>query len=95
MDASPIPILTTKRRPLVYAAHRWLVLWLFFALCVEQRCDAQQSWPLWESYKSHIIDRQGRVVDHSAQDRTTSEGQAYAMFFALVANDRPRFDEPR
>jgi endoglucanase len=93
MDASRIPILTTKKRPRVYAAHRWLVLWLFFALCVEQRCDAQQSWPLWESYKSHIIDRQGRVVDHSAQDRTTSEGQAYAMFFALVANDRPCFDK--
>ena len=33
-----------------------------------------------------------RVVDHDAGDRTTSEAQAYAMFFALVANDRPRFD---
>jgi endoglucanase len=32
------------------------------------------------------------VIDHSAQDRTTSEGQAYAMFFALVDNDRTRFD---
>jgi endoglucanase len=93
IDASPIAILTTKKRPRVYAAHRWLVLWLFFALCVEQHCDAQQPWPLWESYKSHIIDKQGRVVDQSAQDRTTSEGQAYAMFFALVANDRHCFDK--
>jgi len=39
-----------------------------------------------------MIDSQGRVIDHSAQDRSTSEGQAYAMFFALVANDRTRFD---
>lgn len=38
------------------------------------------------------MDNQVRVIDHDAGDRTTSEGQAYAMFFALVANDRPRFD---
>jgi endoglucanase len=50
-----------------------------------------QTWPLWESYARYVIDDQGRVIDHSAQDHTTSEGQAYAMFFALVANDRPRF----
>lgn len=31
-------------------------------------------------------------MDHDAGDRTTSEGQAYGMFFALVANDRTRFD---
>jgi endoglucanase len=52
-----------------------------------------QKWPLWESYNRYVIDDQGRVIDHSAQDRTTSEGQAYAMFFALVANDRIRFDK--
>ncbi len=40
-----------------------------------------------------MIDSQGRVIDHSAQDRTTSEGQSYAMFFALVDNDRIRFDK--
>lgn len=52
----------------------------------------QPSWPLWESYNRFMVDPQGRVVDHSAQDHTTSEGQSYAMFFALVANDRVRFD---
>src|SRR5215471_13391151 len=45
---------------------------------------AQTSWPLWESYSRTIIDQQGRVIDRSAQDKTTSEGQSYAMFFALV-----------
>ena len=35
---------------------------------------------------------QVRVIDRDDGDRTTSEGQAYAMFFALVANDRERFD---
>jgi len=54
-------------------------------------CDAQQPWPLWESYTQHFLDDQGRVIDHSAGDRTTSEGQAYAMFFALVDNDKSRF----
>lgn len=35
----------------------------------------------------------GRVIDHSTVERhSTSEGQAYAMFFALVADDRPTFD---
>ena len=35
----------------------------------------------------------GRVIDLSQEDkRSTSEGQAYAMFFALVANDQAMFD---
>ena len=57
-----------------------------------QACRAQQSWPLWEAYAQHFVDGQGRVIDRSAGDRTTSEGQAYAMFFALIDNDRNRFD---
>ena len=65
-------------------------------LCVaplEQGCRAQGQWPLWERYSTQMIDAQGRVVDHTAGDRTTSEGQAYALFFALVANDRDHFDK--
>lgn len=54
---------------------------------------AQTSWPLWENYARFTIEQQGRVVDRSANDHTTSEGQAYALFFALVANDRARFDK--
>ncbi len=54
---------------------------------------AGPSWqPLYEAYARHFLDRQIRVIDRDAADRTTSEAQAYAMFFALVANDRPRFD---
>ena len=53
---------------------------------------AQRPWPLWEAYTQNFIDDHGRVIDHSASDRTTSEGQAYAMFFALVDDDRGRFD---
>jgi len=55
-------------------------------------CTAQD-WPaLWKSYAAGFMDNQIRVIDHDAGDRTTSEGQAYAMFFAVVANDRARFD---
>ncbi len=54
-------------------------------------CRAQEAWPLWEQYTHRFMDDQGRIIDHSAGDKTTSEGQSYAMFFALVDNDRPRF----
>ena len=55
--------------------------------------SSAQDWPaIWKSYGSTFMDNQIRVIDHDAGDRTTSEGQAYAMFFALVANDRERFD---
>jgi endoglucanase len=52
-----------------------------------------QDWPsLWKSYVAAFMDSQVRVIDHDAGDRTTSEGQAYGMFFALVANDHAHFD---
>jgi endoglucanase len=56
-------------------------------------CRAEQAWPLWDAYAQKFLDGQGRVIDHTGQDRTTTEGEAYAMFFALVANDRERFDK--
>ena len=65
---------------------------LVFAIGTAMSCAAQE-WPrLWSSYATSFIDDQGRVIDRTDRDRTTSEGQAYAMFFALVANDRARFD---
>ncbi len=49
-------------------------------------------WPLWESFRRHAIQSDGRVIERRANDRTTSEAQAYALFFALVANDRGQFE---
>jgi endo-1,4-beta-D-glucanase Y len=50
-------------------------------------------WPDWDNFRSRFLSGDGRVIDHgSMSDITTSEGQAYSMFFALVANDRTRFD---
>jgi endoglucanase len=52
----------------------------------------QSPWTLWDSYSSRFIDTQGRVIDPQGGGRSTSEGQAYAMFFALADNDRACFD---
>src|SRR5437867_9398909 len=65
---------------------------LFATVLIIANCSAQDWTPLWKSYAAAFMDNQIRVIDHDAGDRTTSEGQAYGMFFALVANDRPRFD---
>lgn len=51
------------------------------------------SWPQWEAYATAFIQHDGRVIDDQHATRyTTSEGQAYSLFFALVAGDRARFE---
>jgi endoglucanase len=51
------------------------------------------TWPDWDHFKRSTLSADGRVIDASTpQQVTVSEGQAYALFFALVANDRPTFD---
>ncbi|MBA4500832.1 cellulose synthase complex periplasmic endoglucanase BcsZ [Marinobacterium marinum] len=50
-------------------------------------------WPAWEQYKAAMMSDDGRIIDHSSPRAiTTSEGQSYGLFFALVANDREGFD---
>jgi len=55
------------------------------------RCELSE-WKDWHVFQRELIHSQGRVVDYS-DDReiTTSEGQSYAMFFALVDNDQVLF----
>jgi endoglucanase len=51
-------------------------------------------WPLWRDFTAHFIQPDGRVLDASTpQQHTSSEGQSYGMFFALVAGDQPMFDK--
>jgi endoglucanase len=64
-----------------------------FCLLPWTAARAQEAWPLWQSYLAHFADPQGRLIDRGAGERTTSEAQAYGMFFALVANDREHFDQ--
>jgi endoglucanase len=50
-------------------------------------------WPAWVHFKTRFISADGRVEDRdTARSHTVSEGQAYALFFALVANDRASFE---
>lgn len=63
------------------------------ALAQAQACDAN-AWPLWQTFRTHFVQPDGRVLDASTpQQHSSSEGQSYAMFFALVGNDRESFDK--
>jgi endoglucanase len=68
-----------------------LVIPILLFCCVSGGCR-ENAWPLWEAYSARFIDQQGRVFDSLDDQRTTSEGQAYALFFSLVANHRTEFD---
>jgi endoglucanase len=70
-------------------------LWLLMALLPAGSTLASscEPWPAWENYKTHLLE-DGRVVDVGSDRKiTTSEGQSYGLFFALVANDRAAFDK--
>ena len=54
---------------------------------------AAADWPLWRDFKQHFVATDGRVMSALTASRDSySEAQAYAMFFALVADDAPAFD---
>jgi endoglucanase len=72
----------------IWIKRAWVV---FVVLAMTRASHAATDWPLWKSYLDSFTDSQIRVIDHDSGDRTTSEGQAYAMFFALVADDQAHF----
>jgi endo-1,4-beta-D-glucanase Y len=45
----------------------------------------------WDSYRQRFIQGDGRVIDYQAGDRSTSEGQAYAMLRAVLIDDSTTF----
>jgi len=45
----------------------------------------------WLIYRDKFIQEDGRVIDFEASDRSTSEGQAYAMLRAVILNDPTTF----
>ena len=56
--------------------------------------DCPSGWARWARFKQDFMSDDGRVIDvGSSDERTVSEGQSYALFFALVADDRPVFDK--
>lgn len=73
----------------------FLILYMFFSLpgfCLSKSKD----YCLYKSYvyyKRTFISPEGRVMDPQRGDITTSEGQSYIMFRAVVHNDREMFDK--
>ncbi|WP_312706586.1 cellulose synthase complex periplasmic endoglucanase BcsZ [Stenotrophomonas sp.] len=54
---------------------------------------AAPRWPAWQLLQASSLSEDGRMIDRSHDDqRSTSEGQSYALFFALVDNDPALFD---
>lgn len=47
----------------------------------------------WENYKVKFINSDGRVIDPSRNNLTTSEGQSYALLRAVWMDDKPTFDK--
>lgn len=84
--------MTRSRRRIVL---RILLVLLPFLVATTgpSKAAATQSWPFWEKYSARFISPDGRVIDPEGDNRTTSEGQSYALFFALVNNNRPQFDK--
>lgn len=73
---------------------RSILLSAVLGLCCYSAARAS-SWPLWDHYAAHFLSPEGRVIDPQRNSMTTSEGQSYAMFFALVAGDSGSFEKLR
>jgi endoglucanase len=56
------------------------------------RCE-RLDWPQWQRFAATSVQADGRVLESSLKaNHSTSEGQAYALFFALVANEPDTFE---
>lgn len=54
--------------------------------------NSSSGWPEWNDFVDRFVQADGRVIDITFEAKSTSEGQAYGLFFALVANQRAQFD---
>lgn len=66
------------------------VLLCLFASVATAR--AASDWPAWDGFVDRFVQADGRVIDVTFERKSTSEGQSYGLFFALVANQRSQFD---
>ena len=68
---------------------------VIFLLVMLSACASTRSssgWPDWDDFVARFVQADGRVVDVTFERKSTSEGQSYGLFFALVANQRAQFD---
>jgi endoglucanase len=59
--------------------------------CGREPLPCQAEWSDYDRFISGFVNDQGQVLD-PATSHTTSEGQSYALFFSVLANDRDRFN---
>ncbi|MDA7415674.1 cellulose synthase complex periplasmic endoglucanase BcsZ [Xenophilus arseniciresistens] len=56
-------------------------------------CGSTRAIGHWQAFLQRHVQPDGRVIDFDTPaQHSTSEGQSYTLFFALVHNDRPLFD---
>lgn len=67
----------------------WLP-WIIVVSC--GAAHAASDWPEWDRFATRFVQADGRVVDLTFDQKSTSEGQSYGLFLALVANQRAQFD---
>jgi endoglucanase len=76
---------------------RFHASWLGWILCfwmtgAHALGSAPEHWAQWDIFVARFIQADGRVIDLTFDRKSTSEGQAYALFLALVNNQRNEFD---
>ncbi|HEY2254223.1 MAG TPA: cellulose synthase complex periplasmic endoglucanase BcsZ [Variovorax sp.] len=78
---------------------RWLGALALLPLAARLPAAAQQASGAclpatdWSSFAARHLQADGRIVDFDTpQQQSTSEGQSYGLFFALVHNDRQAFE---
>jgi endoglucanase len=65
---------------------------LLFVATAQAGDGSCERWRQWQEFKRLYLSEDGRVIDASTpQVITVSEGQAYAMIFALIGNDPATF----
>jgi endoglucanase len=75
-------------------ARRGVVCAALLCAAAAQARESCEPWPEWQAFKRLYLSDDGRVIDAgTAQAITVSEGQAYALTFALIANDAAGFEK--
>jgi len=71
-------------------AFRVILGWAMSSACAS--ANSLSDWPEWNDFVGRFVQADGRVIDITFERKSTSEGQSYGLFFALVANQRAQFD---
>jgi endoglucanase len=76
-----------RPKMIVFRAILWCAI---SSVCAS--ADASSDWPEWNDFVGRFVQADGRVIDITFDRKSTSEGQSYGLFFALVADQRAQFD---